>query len=210
VRVAQSQAVRAAELEGERACCCLKKESAEKAAGARCMLVHDGPPFAACSAHSCYLVAAAAAAVAAAAEAQVHGRRLGRSCPTFQRSPNKFSGQVETGAHSMNQKPGETCPPRMSDGRSFTEYIPGCQLVPPTMTSNQARAHLVANAEGLIRRNREMAFHNGCTMACFDPSTTTGTALPELSYMSCDARRCEVVPGVASGLGMGRHAKSSP
>lgn len=98
----------------------------------------------------------------------------------------------------------------MSDGRSFTQYIPGCELGPPSLSSNQSRAHLIANAEAIIQRNRAAAYHNGCTMACFDPETTTGTALPELSYMSCDARRCKIVPGVPGGLGMGREARRTP
>lgn len=116
---------------------------------------------------------------------------------------NLFPWYTET----MPPKRGDVCPPRMSDGRSFTQYVPGCELGPPNMSSNQGRAHLIANAESLIRQNRERAFHNGCSMACFDPATTSGTALPELSYMSCDARKCEIVPGVAGGLGMGRKTK---
>lgn len=108
----------------------------------------------------------------------------------------------------MNPKVGEACPPRMSDGRSFTQYIPGCELGPPNMSSNESRGYLVANAESLMRKNRELAYHNGCTMACFDPTKTTGTALPELSYMSCDNRKCQIVPGTLGGLGMGRKARN--
>ena len=95
----------------------------------------------------------------------------------------------------------------MSDGRSFTRYTPGCELVSPNMSSNEARKHLMSNAEAMIKRNRELAYHNGCTMACFDPATTTGTALPELSYMACDNRTCSIVPGAPGGLGMGRRAR---
>ena len=91
----------------------------------------------------------------------------------------------------------------MSDGRAFTKYIPGCELAHPEMSSNQARAHLIANAEATIRRNRELAMHGGCAYGCeFDPAKTTGTAHPELSYMVCDARKCRVVPGYAGGVGM--------
>jgi hypothetical protein len=127
--------------------------------------------------------------------------------PGFQGAANKLLSHRET---SMQQSVGESCPPRMSDGRSFTQYIPGCELIGPNMSSNQSRAHLMANADALMKRNRELAFNNGCTMTCFDPATTSGTALPELNYMSCNNRTCEIVPGVQAGLGMGRKAKSVP
>lgn len=130
-----------------------------------------------------------------------------RETARFRSGGTSFWGLLKTD-RDMNPRPGEPCPPRMSDGRSFTLYRPGCELVPPDMSSNQARAHLVANAEAMMRRNRERALHNGCSMACFDPSETTGTALPELSFMSCDARTCRVVPGAAGGLGMGRRARN--
>lgn len=91
----------------------------------------------------------------------------------------------------------------MSDGRAFTKYTPGCELSPAQMSSNQARAHLIANAEALIRRNRERALQGGCSGVCFDPAKTTGTAHPELAYMECDTRTCRVVPAYAGGMGTG-------
>lgn len=93
----------------------------------------------------------------------------------------------------------------MSDGRNFTRYVPGCELNPPNMSSNQARAYLIQNSLKLIERERAMAERHGCaerTGPCFDFSSS-GTALPELSYMSCDKRHCRIVPGVPDGLGMG-------
>lgn len=100
----------------------------------------------------------------------------------------------------------EMCPPRMSDGRNFTQYTPGCEIAPPNMTSNQARAYMIANAEKMMERNRLLANRDGCTTTgCFD-MTSTGTALPELSYMTCDKRTCSIVPGQPRGLGMGRRA----
>ena len=105
-------------------------------------------------------------------------------------------------------EPPAACPPRMSDGRAFTKYTPGCELVPTGMTSNQARAHMIANAEDMIISNRKRALHDGCSGGmCFDPAKTTGTAHPELAYMECDARTCRVVPGYAGGLGLGSRVR---
>lgn len=102
------------------------------------------------------------------------------------------------------------CPPRMSDGRNFTRYIPGCELSPPNMSSNQARAFMTKNALHLIDQERAMASRHGCTQTgCFD-LTSTGTALPQVSYMSCDKRTCSIVPGVPDGLGMGRRSSMHP
>ena len=99
----------------------------------------------------------------------------------------------------------EACPPRMSDGRNFTQYTPTCQSMPANMSSNQLRAYLVSNAEQLIAYNRDIASRQGCTMSCFDLSNS-GTALPEVEYMWCDKRKCHTVPGYNMGLGMGRKA----
>ena len=94
----------------------------------------------------------------------------------------------------------------MSDGRNFTQYVPGCQQNPPNMTSNQARAYMIANGVKIMERERANAARHGCTLTdCFDLSST-GTALPELSYMSCGKRTCTMVPGIPDGLGMGRRS----
>ena len=66
----------------------------------------------------------------------------------------------------------------------------------------------MANAERVMEQNRQLAARmNGyhCMSKCFDLASS-GTRLPEVQYMHCDKRKCEVIPGRREGLGMGRQA----
>lgn len=63
---------------------------------------------------------------------------------------------------------------------------------------------MMNNAAAIIDINRQMAenmdgYHHNAV--CFD-TATSGTALPEENRLVCDERRCDMVPGVAGGLGM--------
>jgi hypothetical protein len=63
---------------------------------------------------------------------------------------------------------------------------------------------MMKNAAAIIDINRQMAetvdgYHHNAI--CFG-TNTSGTALPEENRLVCDERRCDMVPGVAGGLGM--------
>ena len=95
-------------------------------------------------------------------------------------------------------------PPRMSDGRIFTQYTPACEARPASVSSNQARRAMTKNGAAIIDANRQMAetmdgFHH--MAVCFD-TTTSGTVLPEEQRLVCDERRCDMMPYVPGGLGL--------
>lgn len=96
------------------------------------------------------------------------------------------------------------CPPRMSDGRHFTDYRPRCavtyEIQPHVMTSYEGRMNLTHTAEEIIGKNRENAiFKNSCA-PCVEPSTM----LPELDVQVCNDRICNFRPNDDEGLGIGR------
>lgn len=106
------------------------------------------------------------------------------------------------------------CPPRMSDGRHFTNYLPRCsnfrnafmveddtgfQFPPPN--SYDFRQYLIHNGEKIMQTNREEAFQrNMCGPCSIDPSTM----LPEQTKITCDANSCKVSLNDSKGLGQGR------
>lgn len=113
------------------------------------------------------------------------------------------------------------CPPRMSDGRHFTDYRSRCALntrasfnildneksgmkifkTPPS-TSYDFRQFLIHNGEKIMEMNREEAFQrNMCGPCTLDPSTM----LPEQTKISCDESSCKVELNNSTGLGQGRH-----
>ena len=96
------------------------------------------------------------------------------------------------------------CPPRMSDGRHFTDYRPRCavtyEIQPQVMSSFEGRMNLTGTAESIIAKNRENAiFQNSCA-PCVEPSTM----LPELDVQVCTDRICNFRPNDPNGLGVGR------
>jgi hypothetical protein len=96
------------------------------------------------------------------------------------------------------------CPPRMSDGRQYTDYHPRCFTnffaLPHPMNSYDYRMFLTANAEKLMDHNREAAVKWNECGPCVKPSTQP----PEQTIQVCDGRKCAFTMTAPHGIGIGR------
>jgi len=107
------------------------------------------------------------------------------------------------------------CPPRMDDGRHFTDYRPNCYLNNnlradnQTFNSFQYRMYLTHNAQQLMDMNRKSTCDKNCCGPCQSPYDV-GTMLPESSKVTCDSNTCRVENGAANGLGQGRNYLNQP
>lgn len=101
------------------------------------------------------------------------------------------------------------CPPRMADGRHFTDYRPSCHINNIIRTGNnvmnsfQYRQFLTRNANELMDVNRQYACKKNCCGPCQEPYHSINT-LPEVNKVKCDAHNCEIVAFDPKGLGQGR------
>lgn len=108
-------------------------------------------------------------------------------------------------------------PPRMADGRHFTDYRPSCELNNDIARDNNlnnsfdARIFLQRNAVQLMDVNRNMACDRNCNGVCGEDAPSdlvnegfTSTMLPELNKQLCNDTFCEVVGNNPNGLGLGR------
>lgn len=103
------------------------------------------------------------------------------------------------------------CPPRMADGRHFTDYRPNCDLQNDLnksgLNSNDMRNWLTRNADSVMKKNNKMAMtKNGCGPC----KGTVGTMLPEQTRVQCNKRRCKTIVTDVNGLGMGRQFSEEP
>ena len=103
------------------------------------------------------------------------------------------------------------CPPRMSDGRHFTDYRPVCdvnnliKLDRNIMSSFDYRGFLQNNGSQLIERNREKACMENCCGPCDE--TLEGfqsTMLPEQTVQVQGSNSVEFKLKNPNGLGLGR------
>lgn len=100
------------------------------------------------------------------------------------------------------------CPPRMADGRHFTDYRPKCltnttfQSDQP-MTSFEYRKYLISNASKLVQQDRARAYNQNMCGPCVEPFDQ-GTMLPEQTMTVCDANVCKFYMNDENGLGLGR------
>lgn len=106
-----------------------------------------------------------------------------------------------------------TCPPRMSDGRHYTDYRPRCMtnLMYPDnkpMNSYEYRQYLIHNAENLMKTNMESAYNMNVCGPCVEPFDQ-GTMLPEQNMVTCDASTCSSKMVNKDGLGTGRNYETS-
>jgi hypothetical protein len=103
------------------------------------------------------------------------------------------------------------CPPRMEDGRLFTDYRPRCAInleyKQPTWGSYDFRQYLIHNGDAVIAQDRAAAFRSGYCGPCAAPYNI-GTMHPEQDAFVCDRVTCERVPnplkdpnGLAIGTG---------
>lgn len=104
------------------------------------------------------------------------------------------------------------CPPRMSDGRHFTDYRPRCALQHLDNKTNfqssyEYRLYLQRNAEQIIAQNAEDAYKVNQCGPCVEPYDI-GTMLPELEKQVCNERTCTFNVNDPYGLGLGRNYSS--
>ena len=101
------------------------------------------------------------------------------------------------------------CPPRMSDGRHFTDYRPNCHINNIIRTGNnvmnsfQYRTFLTRNAGELMDLNRGYACMKNCCGPCKEPFHSINT-LPEVNKVKCNKNNCEIIGFDPNGLGQGR------
>ena len=101
------------------------------------------------------------------------------------------------------------CPPRMDDGRHFTDYRPSCDLNNLVASNNNLvssydyRQFLILNADKLMDLNRGYTVQMNSCGPCKQPYEQ-GTMLPEQSKVQCNDKTCNSSMSVLNGLGQGR------
>ena len=107
------------------------------------------------------------------------------------------------------------CPPRMDDGRHFTDFRSNCHfnnLVRANnavMNSHDYRMFLTNNARGLMELNRSYACQkNGCGPR--PGKEQPSTMLPEQTMQICNNKSCNVEFVNKNGLGQGRKYDQEP
>ena len=106
------------------------------------------------------------------------------------------------------------CPPRMSDGRNFTDYRGNCYLNNlirennQTYNSFQYRMFLARNAEKMMQMNRANACQKNCCGPCKKPYES-GTMLPENTKYSCNTSSCSKISEV-NPMGIGISYSNEP
>ena len=105
------------------------------------------------------------------------------------------------------------CPPRMSDGRHFTDYRPMCYVNNLVNANNgivnsfQSRQFLTNNATKLMDLNRTYACQKNCCGPCVKPYNQ-GTMLEEQTMKVCTTGGCGTSVVNPNGLGQGRQYTS--
>ena len=106
------------------------------------------------------------------------------------------------------------CPPRIDDGRHFTDYRSNCHfnnLVRANnaiINSHDYRMFLLSNARKLMDLNRSYASQkNGCGPR--PDSNGHNTIVPEESIQICNNKSCNVDFVNKNGIGQGRQYTSS-
>ena len=99
------------------------------------------------------------------------------------------------------------CPPRMDDGRHFTDYRPRCManftLNDESLNSFEYRQYLIKNADSIMKNNSIAAYKTNVCGPCVEPYNV-GTMLPEQSIQVCNKNTCKFTLADQNGLGLGR------
>lgn len=101
------------------------------------------------------------------------------------------------------------CPPRMADGRHFTDYRPRCaqqfqdKISNKLMSSYDQRMYLITNADDIIKLNAQNAYMTNRCGPCVEPYDQ-GTMVPEFEKQVCNERTCSFGVTDPYGLGLGR------
>lgn len=99
------------------------------------------------------------------------------------------------------------CPPRMADGRHFTDYRPHCYVDNLIVAENginnsfNYRSFLQQNATQLMDINRKYSSNKNSCSPC---TQGNGTMLAEANKFMCDKNTCRLVSNDPNGLGTGR------
>ena len=105
--------------------------------------------------------------------------------------------------HDATDNKYEDCPPRMSDGRQFTDYRPRCEAVfgglPQPMSSYEYRMFLTSHAEDIINKNRDIATLRSSCDWC---DSRERTAPPFRTSQRCDDRVCTFEKVCGRGIGV--------
>ena len=103
----------------------------------------------------------------------------------------------------MNNKFND-CPARMSDGRIYTDYRPGCFVNNTIRASNKLinnfdyRMYLTRNADKIMNNNKQYVIDKYNCKSCED------TMLPESTKVKCNTDVCKRKVVDTKGLGQGR------
>lgn len=111
-----------------------------------------------------------------------------------------------------SQEPVPHCPVKMSDGRSFTDYRPRCQVNAELLndlasknmlkSSYESRMFLQENAEMIMERSRLQSLQNLAPCApCLRSHDEAGTMYPQQYIVKCSATNCEKIEVNPNGLG---------
>jgi len=100
------------------------------------------------------------------------------------------------------------CPPKMADGRAFTDYKARCAVLTSllqnkAMNTYELRQYMINNAEQLMQQERTYASRMNACGPCVKP-WNQGTMLPEQSMVRCNESTCSVSTSDPYGLGQGR------
>lgn len=103
------------------------------------------------------------------------------------------------------------CPPRMADGRHFTDYRPNCHVNDLLRADNrisnsfQYRLFLQQNANEIMDKHRQIACEKNCCSPCGDGENFENTTMvPEKYMVECNQNYCKTVLNDINGIGTGR------
>ena len=98
----------------------------------------------------------------------------------------------------------DDCPPRMADGRHFTDFRPNCtinnmlRVQNKVVNSYEYRMFLTRNAEDIMTTNESYAMDKNACKTC------DNTMLPEQTKVSCNKESCDILMSDPLGVGQGR------
>lgn len=118
------------------------------------------------------------------------------------------------------------CPPRMADGRLFTDYRARCDInyILPgvlggsvttegkTLDSYKYRQFLIHNADAIMSQMRQQTYSSALCAPCVAMPDQPGTMLPEGIIQTCDSHSCTfdaTQQQTVGGMGLGRQYGSS-
>lgn len=106
-------------------------------------------------------------------------------------------------------------PPRMADGRHFTDYRPSCDVnnsfrdLQKIESNLDYRMFLTHNAEKLMEIHNKHNYAKNGVFNCKEPYET-GTMLPEIDRVLCNNDNCSLIKVDENGLGRGRQYSQDP